>query len=143
MIESVIYGKPITQGSMNRSAAGKTYHKNGATLTVWRQRIAAQFIADQTFAVRATFPLRVPLSLVAHFTVDRPASNKDMYPQSQRSGDVDKYLRAVGDALTAGGVIADDSLLVDVWGRKRYVGHHQALDKPGVWVCLTEASLEP
>ncbi len=135
-IEAAIGGRPVTQGSLNRSRSGHTYHKNGPQLTLWRRQIAASVLATLSREQKDLLPITEPVSLTVHFTVGKPASNKDEHAISQRTGDLDKYIRAVGDALTQGGIIKDDSLIVDIWGRKRYLGHEQALEVEGLWLVL-------
>jgi Holliday junction resolvase RusA-like endonuclease len=133
-----VIGTPVTQGSMERSRYGKTYHRNGQTLTLWRRRVAAEALASLKPSERKALPLTGPMTLICHFTLAQPKSNRDDFPISQRSGDGDKYLRAIGDALTQGGIIQDDSLLVDKWVRKRYIGKQGGGDMPGVSIHLAQ-----
>ena len=52
--------------------------------------------------------------------VDKPKSSTLPYPTTRQFGDADKHARAIGDALTIAGVIADDSLIVDFTIYKRW-----------------------
>jgi hypothetical protein len=81
-------------------------------------------------------PLDGPLSVEAIFTIPRPPSVKGFaWPATRSSGDVDKLLRAVFDALTKGKAIAGDSRIVETATRKVYPGMvADALDKPGVLI---------
>lgn len=68
---------------------------------------------------RGEFPMTCGVELRVDFLFDRrdyPWAGPDDRPTTTDTGDVDKLLRLVCDALTKGGVIRDDCLIVDVTG---------------------------
>jgi Holliday junction resolvase RusA-like endonuclease len=86
---------------------------NSATLKAWRDGVISSARAV-TLAGQAWSPLAGPLTTDLIFTMKRPASApKTREIQPAVRPDVDKLERAVNDALKLGGVIADDSLIVD------------------------------
>lgn len=110
----IVAGVPVGQGSMKAFVvAGKARitHSNGSRMTTWRHSIV-----DATHRqLGEEFPLVTgPVSLSAAFRLPRPKSlpkRKRTWPIGKRSGDLDHYVRALGDALT-GVVIDDDAQIV-------------------------------
>lgn len=105
-------GKPVTQGSMSSNSRGKPY--TPAKVTNWRKSV--HYVIEQ---FTGTYfggwePVSSPVELHAWFYLPQAKSNKDDYPSHSRSGDADKYARAVGDAISLGKhrLITDDSLIV-------------------------------
>lgn len=93
---------------MNREASKRWPSWSKSAL----EQIAEQFDGET---------LQPPYRLSADFFFSKP--QKPSYP---RSGDLDKYLRAVGDLLQmpvakgAGSVITDDRGILDIGSTKRY-----------------------
>jgi Holliday junction resolvase RusA-like endonuclease len=58
-------------------------------------------------------------------------SHQTPVPVHHGSGDVEKHVRVVHDALKDAGVLADDSLVADAYGRKRWADEEHA---PGVLI---------
>ncbi|RZU30472.1 endodeoxyribonuclease RusA [Blastococcus saxobsidens] len=82
--------------------------------------------------------LEGPVSVAVVFTFDRPKSapkSRRVWPVTRSSGDVDKLLRAVLDALVDAGVMRDDSQVVRLTASKVHVGDPWALHIPGA--CVT------
>jgi Holliday junction resolvase RusA-like endonuclease len=75
------------------------------------------------------FDLAVSVSLT--FWLRRPKTVTRQY--ATQTYDIDKLTRAALDSLTQGGVIKDDSFVVDLTVRKLYADLHE----PGVLVSLT------
>jgi len=90
---------------------GIMVHSQGSALAVWRASIAlaARFAGAK--------PIDGAMGLDVTFYVQRPRSVKRQYPSV--APDLDKYLRAVGDALS-GVAFQDDSQIVDIRARKVY-----------------------
>jgi Holliday junction resolvase RusA-like endonuclease len=105
----IVAGVPIGQGNVKAFVvAGKARvtHKNGSKIDTWRRSIV-----DATHRqLGEEIPLMTgPVMLSAAFRLPRPTSlpkKKRTWPIGLRSGDLDHYLRALGDAVT--GVLLDD-----------------------------------
>ena len=85
-------------------------------------------------------PLTDPVWVNATFTVKKPAGapkRRRTYPTSQRTGDLDKLVRAVCDALQDAGVIVNDAQVVEVRARKVFpLEYSCSLDTPGAVVAV-------
>ena len=107
-----VYGTPITQGSL-KSFVGKngkvcTFHDN-PQLKFWRHDVQRAFweqnrqtkdweaVTDSAVALKAVFYLK---------------------PQTGRGRDLDKLIRAIGDALT-GACYIDDEQINFIWAAKK------------------------
>ena len=64
-------------------------------------------------------PIDAPCSVEAIFYIDRPKTVKRKYPNTVP--DLDKYARALLDALEKVNVLKNDSRVVNLYVRKRYV----------------------
>ncbi len=131
-----VYGKPITQGSMRFVGRDK---KSGrgiivpdtkkGTLTNWRGIVAQ--VAGET-ALRARWELLDgPVAISVWFYRLAPKSPKwkaDGLPATKP--DLDKQLRAIGDALQ-GTLYREDSRIVEAHAFKRF-------GSPGVYVRVCE-----
>jgi Holliday junction resolvase RusA-like endonuclease len=114
-ITIIVAGVPVTQGSMRaRVVAGHAVvrHSNGTKIDMWRSRIvdAVHRQLGEEFQL-ITGPVRLSASFRLPRTANVPKV-KRTWPIGRRSGDTDKYLRCLGDALT-GSVIVDDCQIVD------------------------------
>lgn len=127
-VEWRVYGKPVTQGSLTSFP----YMKKGGGMGVstpqskkvldWRTTIRGA-LADKYPDLDGTEPLYgkgIPIDGCVHLYIEKPKSNKDVMPINQRTGDIDKYIRAVFDACT-GYIYYDDSQIVSVCASKVYV----------------------
>lgn len=108
-----VAGNPATQGSKRHVGGGRMIEMD-KKLPAWRAAVV-----DAAF--RAAGPGRVALdgALSCELTVflPRPAKSRfGEYPAGPP--DLDKLCRAVGDALTVAGVIADDARIVSWVARK-------------------------
>lgn len=112
----IVAGVPVGQGNMKAFMVGgrpRVTHSNGSRLSTWRLSIAdavARQCGEQPELMSG------PVRLSAAFRLPRPASlpkTKRRWPVGRRSGDLDHYLRALGDALT-GTLIDDDAQIVHV-----------------------------
>jgi Holliday junction resolvase RusA-like endonuclease len=112
----VVAGVPVVQGSMKAfTVAGRARvtHSNGSRLETWRRSIVDAVHRQLGEEIGL---MTGPLCLSAAFRLPRPASlpkRRRTWPTGQRSGDLDKYLRCLGDALT-GVLIDDDARIVRV-----------------------------
>ncbi|RLU79261.1 hypothetical protein CTZ27_37085 [Streptomyces griseocarneus] len=125
--------RPAAQGSKRHVGKGRLIEQS-RRVAPWRAAVEA---AARSAATEHGLdgPLDGPLSVEVTFTVRKPASapkRRRSWPITRDSGDLDKLQRAVFDALTVAGVIADDSRIVEVTARKVYpVEDIGALDAPG------------
>lgn len=105
-----VAGKPIPQGSMK--AFGKNLvHSSSKELNAWRDAIG--------WTAKAHFkePLEGAVMLIATFYLPKPKSAKRDLPFVKP--DLDKLIRAVGDALT-GIAYIDDSQITHIFTSKIY-----------------------
>jgi Holliday junction resolvase RusA-like endonuclease len=102
-----VYGKPIGQGNLTHFGKGRpTIHQNQAVLLPWRAEIIrAVQAAMPGWGISA--PLDGPLALSAVFWMPRGKTVRRGEPTVPP--DTDHLLRALGDALTQAGAIADDA----------------------------------
>lgn len=112
----VVAGVPVTQGSMKAVPVGagrsRVTHSNGSKIDVWRRSIVDAVHRQLGEEIEL---MTGPLRLSASFRLPRPASlpkTRRTWPIGARSGDSDKFLRCLGDAIT-GVLIDDDSRIVD------------------------------
>lgn len=127
-----VEGLPVPQGSKTiAKAGGKAWLRdsNAARLKPWRARVAAAADVGHTFDV--------PVFVAAVFFLPRPKTVRRLLPSVKP--DLDKLFRALGDGMTDGGLLADDSLIVSQWVHKRY---ESASNPAGVRVLVMEAEVE-
>lgn len=155
-----IPGHPKTKGSMkcvgrNGSHQLVESHKSAGPwlklLTHWLgKRLSGRpAAAGQALGVEATFTLERP---AYHYGTGRNAGElktryADAEPVGHSTGDVDKLVRVVLDALQAGDVIPNDSAVVELTARKAYVDHQarpgsDVKSIPGVVIRLYPADLD-
>ena len=143
MLELFVPGLPVTQGSMRAiplknggaALAQGSSNKHRQALEDWRRAIRTAASAQ----VGPEYPLVGPIAFSATFGLAKPAykpKRKRSWPISARSGDVDKLLRAVLDALT-GVVWLDDSQVTSAVIRKDWS------PRPGVLLRVEEDWLPP
>lgn len=118
-----VFGPPVTQGSVKAFVAGGRAHITSKTppLVEWREtvRLAAIRAMD---AAGGFGPQDGPAKVWLAFFLPRPKSapkTRDIYPSHGRT-DLDKYDRAILDAITNAGVWTDDTRVIDLHSRKRY-----------------------
>ena len=133
----IVAGVPVPQGSMTAfTVAGRARvtHSNGAKIDIWRRSIVDAVHRQLGEQIEM---MSGPVRLSAAFRLPRPASlpkRKRTWPIGARSGDADKLLRCLGDAVT-GVLIDDDSLIVDARVTKDYAGPG---GQPGVVFTIEE-----
>lgn len=131
-----VFGNPAPQGSKipGASKSGKLFVREqaGQKLTDWRQNIEAAALLARGDSPAIT----VACSLQVDFFLPKPASvnlAKRPYPAVQP--DLDKMVRAVGDALQSSELIKNDSLIIKIIATKRYAGD-TADTAPGAWIVV-------
>ena len=138
-----VLGLPVAQGNLRASVAGPKahlYHSNSVPLSDWRRAVAS---AAQPHAPDELWT--GPLEMRVEFRVPQPASvpthrgrGKKRVPVRSwpsKRPDLDKYVRAVFDALTLV-VFTDDSQIVRLYASKDY-------GRPGVTVEVSRVQEGP
>lgn len=140
MVTRFVAGLPATQGS--KSVKGR--RRNGSTILVessaaklkpWRAAVVAAFAPGGVPVI--VFSGAVSVALVVF--VPRPrTTGLGPWPIGQGTGDVDKFQRAVGDALTTAKVIVDDSRILNWEASKRYANENEdGTQDTGAWIQIT------
>lgn len=109
-------GTPAPQGSKKHVGRGVLIESSKA-VGPWRERIA--WVArDAMTRTRARTAVGA-VTLAVEFVMPRPKATPRTTPAAIKRPDVDKLARAVLDALVLGGVIRDDSQVIDLRATKR------------------------
>ena len=130
---------PATQGSKKYVGTRRTASGNNIPRIVESHPGLPKFRAAVSDACREAMlqfddfeVFEQAVKVKAVFYLPKPASSKAEYPVNQRSGDLDKYLRALLDSVTKAGAWVDDSLVVEIEAYKIY-----ATGQPGVAVTIS------
>lgn len=116
VVRVITLGKPAPQGS-KVAVRGRVVEDNVRT-SGWRDMVET---VCKTYLPADHEPLDGPLEVWLSFYFDPPrTAQRGDRPTTRSTYDVDKLMRALGDALTAGGVITDDSRIVDAHISKWY-----------------------
>lgn len=118
-------GVPVQQGSKTiAKGGGKTWMRdaNATRLKPWRRLVAEAADLGVTFDC--------PVKVVMRFEMPRP--KKPKFGRPAVKPDCDKLARAVMDGMTDGGLLADDSRVVDLHVTEFYA------ERPGVDVTVME-----
>lgn len=99
----------------------------------WRDVVtrAAAIAAD---AAGLLGPLSPPYAVDLWFYIPKPRTTRATHPVAPAIGDLDKIVRACGDALTASGLIRDDRFIIRLTAEKAWAG----ADGPGAIIRVTE-----
>jgi crossover junction endodeoxyribonuclease RusA len=137
-MEFFVPGVPVAQGSKRHVGKGIMVEQL-KNLGPWREAVINAALNVETSEVffgpvRAVITFRFPRPK-HHFGTGRNAEklklSAPIYKES--APDLDKLVRAVGDALTQAGVLRDDALIVALAAAKVYDEH------PGAKVVITNA----
>lgn len=139
MIRLFVYGVPAPQGSKRHLGNGVMVESSKA-LKPWRQDVR-QAVLDAL--PDGHTPWTGPIHVQLTFTFPRPKGHwrtgrnahllrdaAPAYPAGAKD-DLDKLCRGVFDAVTSAGLWGDDGQVVRLDARKLYLGHPDALDRPG------------
>lgn len=131
-IEFNVGGTPVPKGSMRHIGNGRMIDQTN--VKPWMNLIRKASIEIAKGEV-----IDVPCMVEVEFRFARPASARNrLYPHLRSVGDIDKLSRAVLDALqgtkTEAGLLTDDSLVVDLVARKRYLDYGE----PGATIMVKE-----
>lgn len=140
VVDVVAYGIPEAQGSTQAVATGVVAQAHGPELRRWRRQIQA---ACETAAAQLTggspwVAPNCPVGVIAVLTVPAPDALTRPAP-ADGYRDLDKLLRAVGDALCPKSgfrLLASDMRTTTTYVTKTFPAPHNthplALDRPGV-----------
>lgn len=118
----VVHGVPAPQGSKTKTRWGGMRDDNAEKLRPWRDRVAYKARAQAVLTGWERPGREGAYSLVSEFRFLRPESaTVRRRPRHTVKPDLDKLIRAIGDALTDAGVIWDDSQLWQHLSSKAYV----------------------
>jgi crossover junction endodeoxyribonuclease RusA len=115
-----VHGVPAPQGSFKHVGRGRIIPTNAPTLYKWRELVAAH--ASMAYDAE---PYDGAVGLFAIFVLPAPKRRR-VRPLHDRRPDLDKLLRAVGDAVT-GVVITDDARIARMDAVKLYGDTPRAL----------------
>lgn len=115
ILKAHVAGVAVPQGSMRAGRSGQLFYSNAAKLKPWRTLITD---AVEALLPRGHRPIETPVSVTVTFYLPRPKTVARFYPTAPP--DLDKLIRAVGDALTASDLYKDDSYVVEWKARKLY-----------------------
>lgn len=127
-LDLFVPGRPRPQGSKRALGRGRMV-ESSVHLKPWREVVALYARLD--LAGRRPIERLVPVHTVIEFVMPRPkGAPKRSTPPMIRQPDLDKMLRAIGDALT-GVVWTDDAQVTATYTLKRYAEIGEAA---GVWI---------
>ena len=109
-----VSGDPASQGS-HAIMQGRIVQVNSKKHKAWRTAIVNEVIATLPADWE---PIDGPCELIVMFYLPKPATVKRSAPSV--APDLDKLVRAVGDALAIAGVYTDDSRITRISARKLY-----------------------
>jgi Holliday junction resolvase RusA-like endonuclease len=136
-------GTPIPQGSM-KVIRGRIISDN-PRLAAWRKTVTAVVRAACTWPQPLAGPVTVDLLFLVPQVTSAPKSwrtkTRWLWPIRRSSGDLDKLIRAVFDAVTdAGNVWIDDAQVTDIGEvKKRFAGTPGFPGQPGVQISIRAA----
>jgi crossover junction endodeoxyribonuclease RusA len=117
VVEFEVLGLPSPQGSKKHVGNGRMV-ESSKTLATWRDSLtnAARDVAPDV-------PIDEPIRLTVEFRCPMPRSRSKAVRAAGRgpkttAPDLDKLVRAVGDALEAGGLIRSDALICELHASK-------------------------
>ena len=134
MIHFSVEGLPIPQGSkVVARGGGKTWLRdaNASKLKPWRAKVAAAADVGRTFDC--------PVEVFAVFYLPRPKKPRWWAPAVKP--DIDKLMRALNDGMVDGGLVSDDSRIVDSRTYKRYASKSNPVGVRVVVAVATESEL--
>jgi crossover junction endodeoxyribonuclease RusA len=146
-LEITIPGIAVPQGSMRLVNGGRRMIHSNKDLPAWRATMGAYTIAEIVRKERQTsqrFPLTGPVDLAVTFSFPRPRTHyrtgrfsdllRTAAPRYMQVGpDLDKLVRAVGDALTAACAILDDKQIHLIHAAKRWADDHPPCTTITLW----------
>lgn len=132
MITFFVPGVPAPQGSKTAKCVnGKAIMwEASAKVKEWRATVTAT--AQIQMIAKHIETITDPVELVLDFRLPKPKSVKRDTPDVKP--DLDKLVRAVGDALTKSQIYKDDALVIALSASKSYS------QEPGVWISIVRCN---
>jgi crossover junction endodeoxyribonuclease RusA len=133
-----VAGRPAPQGSKaykGKRAGKPVLVESSRFVKPWREQVHRAAVEHR----RVTPGFRRfdgPVKLTAVFTVPAPKRLPKGRVVPGVPPDLSKLLRSTEDALTTGGLWADDALVVEARVLKRYPGSHGGLPEPGALIIV-------
>jgi crossover junction endodeoxyribonuclease RusA len=146
-VSFTVEGTPAPQGSkfaVVRGGKAIVVDDNKPLLTTWREAVehAAAKVCDRWDMQYWDGPVGVEVQFIVarpkgHYRTGRNAHllRDDAPRHPDRRPDLDKYVRATLDALTASKAIRDDSRVTDLHAIKSFAGREQ---QPGAFITIRE-----
>lgn len=133
MVSFFVEGIPVPQGSKVCKCLGArpVMWEANSKLKTWRDTVTAQ--AQIEMIARGLESIVNPVELVLDFRLPKPKSVTRDVPSVKP--DLDKLVRAIGDALTKSGIYKDDALVIALAASKSYS------DVPGVYISIQEQNV--
>ena len=119
LIKFWVPGIPVPQGDLAASRNGRLFHKNAKELHPWRYEVNWRARKAMRQA-KAVVQVDVPMTMTLRFVLYRPKATpkRKATPPATRKPDLDKLVRAIGDAMTKV-VYLDDSQITESHCYKR------------------------
>lgn len=151
-LQFTAHGLPAPQGSKSFKGFSKANKailvESSQAVKPWREDVKLACLRAMNEAVSGRWRPYTCVCVVIEFFMPRPKSQpKTRRSVPQSAPDLDKLVRAVGDALTTAGVYADDACVVDMRVRERYVVQDESLghpwELPGPGAVVTVFAVDP
>lgn len=128
-----VEGVPAPKGSKIRTRYGM--FESSKRVKPWAD-LVTQAAAIATDGEYLLAPLTPPYALDVWFYFERPRTSRAAHPVAPTIGDLDKLIRACGDAIVQAGLIEDDRHIIRIHAEKAWaVG-----EKPGAIIRVTEVT---
>lgn len=113
----LVPGEPVGQGSMRHIGNGRMIAANDKKLKAWRSAVVVAIKMEYSHLERIV-QFDGPTRLRVQFCIEKPKTVKREYPTTPY--DLDKLVRAIGDACTDSGLVTDDAIFVELEASKIY-----------------------
>lgn len=134
-----VIGRPRPKGSMRPIGHGRMIEQ--VDNKDWRAAVIAaarEQVAQPNGELCFGYPCLAPLTVAIDLRFDRPKSAKaGARPSTRSTGDIDKLVRLILDALQDAGVMKDDAQVIQLVATKRFCLQREV---PGARIAVEAAS---